>query len=111
MNKTHLFPKRQGHILVGRVGFSFEENHLFRCESFGELLMLGQNVSEILNCVKKILAPDFELRKENWNNLDGDVKSLSNPRDINLRRCWVKDIRELSVYFLQLFGKSKIISK
>ena len=31
--------------------------------------------------------------------------------DVNIRGSWVTDIWELSVLFLQLFSKSKIISK
>lgn len=52
---------RQGHSLVGRVDFSFEENNWFHRQSFWELLILGQNMSEVLNWVRKVLDPDFEL--------------------------------------------------
>lgn len=93
---------KQGYILVGRVVFSLEETNWFHYESFWELLILGQNMSEILNWVTKIFALDFELGKESWNSLDGDVKSLSNPCDTNLRRCRVKDTWEFSALFFTI---------
>ena len=70
MDKTHVFPQiwlykiklfcyfvleKQGHILVSRVGFSFEENNWFHCQSFWELFFLGEKMGKILNWVK-ILA-------------------------------------------------------
>lgn len=93
--------KRRGHILVARVGFSFEEYNWFHCQSFRELLILGQNLSEILNWVKKILAPElsWERRIETivmvvWTRMGEYIKMNNGPPKCQLQipptcRCYL----------------------